>query len=353
MARSTDDKQLDPRSLHLLKSLVDRYIREGQPVGSRTLSRDSGLSLSPATIRNVMSDLEHLGLIHSPHTSAGRVPTARGYRVFVDSLLKVKPLARGEVSRVQRDLAEHDSSSRDLVSTASRLLSDLTRLAGVVTMPRHQNAGIRQIEFLRLSERRILTIIVLNTGEVQNRILHPKRDFNPGELERAANYLNRHFAGKTVAQVREGLVTELGDARQHLNDAMIDAIAMANAAFDADDDSESAYVLRGQVNLMDFDELTDVDKLRRLFEAFNERSGILHLLDQSLSSDGVQIFIGDESGYELLEECSVVAAPYTSDDDDVIGVLAVIGPTRMAYERVIPVVDITARLLGAALNSSD
>jgi heat-inducible transcriptional repressor len=346
------EADLTERARHLLKVLVERYIRDGQPVGSRTLSRDSGLDLSPATIRNVMSDLEEMGLVVAPHTSAGRVPTPKGIRLFVDALLKVQPLSDGEIRRLQAEMDAVRSGDGDVLGSASSLLSALTRMAGVVTVPRRTQAALRQIEFLPLSDRRILAILVIDEKEVQNRILHMDRDYGAEELRTAANYLNEQFAGQSLARVREKLLKELAETRETMNTMMLGAISMARQAFETVDESGQGFVLAGETNLMQFAELSNVERLRGLFEAFARQRDILHLLDQCLAAESLQIFIGDESGYRILESVSVVASPY-SVGGEVVGVLGVIGPTRMAYDRIIPIVDITARLLGSALNSRD
>ncbi len=350
MATETPDDLLSERAQRLLKVLIDSYIRDGQPVGSRTLSRESGLNLSAATVRNVMADLESLGFVASPHTSAGRIPTDKGYRLFVNTLLKLKPLGDVEVAELQRRLAERPDEPKSLVATASQVLSTITQLAGVVTIPRQPHAAVTQIDFVGISDNRVLAVLVVNGREVQNRILQMDRRYSPDELQRASNYLNDQFRGRSLTQLRDELVRQLQEARSHLNQAMLDAIQLAQQVFEPGPDDEPGYVLVGETNLMGFAELSNVEKLRRLFEAFTEKRDILHLLDQSLQAQGVQIFIGQESGYRMLDDCSVVTAPYTLDNE-VVGVLGVIGPTRMAYERVIPIVDITARLLGAALNS--
>jgi heat-inducible transcriptional repressor len=298
-----------------------------------------------------MSDLEDLGFVSSPHTSAGRIPTDKGYRFFVDSLLKVEPLDVEQIQTIQRHLGEHADDPKILVAAASKLLSSVTRLAGVVTLPRMSHSALTQIEFLPLSERRVLAILVVDGREVQNRILQLDRRYGAEELRRASNYLNREFAGKELEQVREHLVSQLNATRESLNRMMLDAIKLAEQAFGGAEKGDiSAYVMAGETNLMEFAELSNVEKLRRLFDAFTQQRDILHLLDQSLRAEGVQIFIGQESGYQILDVCSIVTAPYTRDRE-VVGVLGVIGPTRMAYERVIPIVDVTARLLSSALNS--
>ena len=338
---------LSGRAQSLLRTLIMRYIEDGQPVGSRVLSRDSGLDLSPATIRNVISDLEELGLVTSPHTSAGRVPTVLGYRLFVDTLLKVKPPMSREVQRL-RDQLDDTQDREQLVMNASAMLSEITRLAGVVTIPKATSPTLRQVEFLSLSNNQVLVILVVNEHEVQNRIITTSRTYSASELEQAGNYLTAHFRGADLQDVRTRLVDEMRDAREAMNQMMLDAIVMAEKAFEPTQLRESVMVA-GQTHLMEYGDLADMDKLRNLFDAFNSKRDILHLLDQSLSARGVQIFIGEESGYSIFDDCSVVAAPYEVDGD-VLGVLGVIGPTRMAYERVIPIVDLTARLFGAALN---
>ena len=337
----------DERAQHLLRVLVDKYIREGQPVGSRTLSRDSGLDLSPATIRNIMADLEEMGFVTSPHTSAGRIPTIKGYRLFVDTLIKLTPPKEDELAQFREKLQEAAGDPQSLASSVSALLSMVTQLAGIVTVPRRAHSSLRQIEFLPLSNRRVLAILVVNEREVQNKILNVHRDFTEDELRQAGNYLTEQFGGRDLNQVRLELVGQLEKTRESMNALMVEAIELAQQAFP--EEEQAGYVLSGETNLM-VEELGDMDKLKSLFNAFSRQHDMLRLLDQSLNADGVQIFIGQESGYQILEQCSIVAAPYMAEDDTV-GVLGVIGPTRMAYERVIPIVDITSKLLGRALKS--
>ncbi len=339
--------ELNERSLQLLKSLVERYISEGQPVGSRALSKDSNLNLSPATIRNVMADLEELGLIQSPHTSAGRVPTASGYRMFVDSLLTVKPLNKQEVNRFHQGLMRLEDAD-EVIGVASKLLSDITQMAGVVTLPRREMVSLRHVEFLPLSNTRVLVIFVTNEKEVHNRIIHTSKQFSPSELQQATNYLNSVYSGLSLAAVRAAVLKDLEKDQEQMNLEMRDAIKMAQLAFDREEEKED-FVLTGETNLMGFSELSDMERLRQLFEAFSQKRGVIHLLDQCLEANGVQIFIGEESGYHAFDRCSLVTSSY-SVNHEVVGVLGVIGPTRMAYEKVIPFVDVTAKLLGAALN---
>jgi heat-inducible transcriptional repressor len=344
------EEALSERAQLLLKALIESYIRDGQPVGSRTLSRDSGLSLSSATIRNVMADLEELGFVVSPHTSAGRIPTDKGYRLFVDSLLKLKPLQSEEIDDIERRLRNDVSNGRTLVQTVSQMLSSVTQMAGLVTLPNPHYVALSQIEFIGLSENRALAIMVMNNREVENRVVQLERAYSSEELRRAANYLNEAFAGRSLPEVRASLLKQLQETRQTMNQLMQDAIQMAQKVFETPGGEQVEYVIAGETNLMGFAELSNVDRLRRLFEAFNEKHDMLRLLDNCLRAQGIQIFIGHESGYQILDDISVVTAPYMLDNQ-VVGVLGVIGPTRMAYERVIPIVDLTAKLLGSALNA--
>jgi heat-inducible transcriptional repressor len=338
---------LDPRAQTLLKTLIERYIVEGQPVGSRTLSKYSGLELSPATIRNVMADLEEMGFITSPHTSAGRVPTPLGYRLFVDTLLTVRPLDPQHVSELKGAL--HPDVPQRVLNQASQMISELTHFAGVVIAPRRQAPKIRQIEFLALTETRILLIIVTAEGEVQNRILLTQRHYTPSELVEAANYLTQNFAGLDFMQIRQRVQDELKQLSSDMTELMSAAVAAGTEATTAD---AAQYVISGEKNLLGVEELsTNMGRLRQLFDLFEQRTGLMQLLDLSTRAEGVHVFIGGESGIAPLDECSVVAAPYEVDGQ-VVGTIGVIGPTRMAYERVIPIVDISARLLSSALSPS-
>ena len=338
---------LDPRSRILLKTLIERYIAEGQPIGSRTLSRASGLDLSPATVRNVMSDLEEMGFIASPHTSAGRIPTALGYRFFVDSLLTVQPLENARVRALEGQLLPNQPQR--LISSASHLLSELTQFAGVVVAPRKDAVRIRQFEFISLAENRILLIIVTTGGDVQNRLLLTRRAYTSAELHGAATYLNEHFAGLSFEEIRRRVGDELRQLRSDMSELMA---ATVDAGSDAAEDSATSYVLSGETKLLDIEDLSsNMSRLRELFKLFEQRTGLLQLLDLSNRAEGVQIFIGGESGLAPLDGCSVITAPYEVDGQ-VVGSLGVIGPTRMAYDRVIPIVDITARLLSNALSSN-
>ncbi|MEM8843726.1 MAG: heat-inducible transcriptional repressor HrcA [Pseudomonadota bacterium] len=344
------DTQLDARTQHLFRVLVQSYILDGQPIGSRTLARVSDIEVSPATVRNIMSDLENMGYLHSPHTSAGRVPTDQGYRLFVDTLLEVKPLHNKVVSGLKNQLSSTSVTQQSVMETASSLLSSLTHMAGVVTMPQHQQAAFRQIEFLNLSDRQILAILVVDQKEVHNRVINLDREYSASELREAANYLNDILAGRTLQEVRKVLLQELDLVRQDMNDLMRTAVTLGEKIFSEDQESAPNYIVDGQTNLMEFEELSNINKLRSLFDAFSQKKEILHLLDRCICGTGVQIFIGNESGYDVFDDCSVVSATYRASED-VKGVLAVVGPTRMAYDRVIPIVDVTAKLLSEALNS--
>jgi len=334
---------LDPRAQHLLKTLVERYIAEGQPVGSRALSRQSGLELSPATIRNVMADLEEMGFIASPHTSAGRVPTPKGYRFFVDSLMVVKPLEDVEVHRLEGELQA--DRPQQAVSQAASLLSELTHFAGVVMTPKRREGGFRHLEFVRLAERRVLLIVVTPEGDVQNRILHTDHSYTQAQLVEATNFFNQNFVGQPFGSIRARLAEELRALSQDIAELMKAAVDVGEGALAGGE----ALVVTGERNLLHADDLaSNMDRLRQLFELFEQKTSLLHLLDLSQRAHGVQIYIGGESGITPLDECSVVTARYEVNGQ-VIGTLGVIGPTRMAYERVIPIVDITARLLSSAL----
>ena len=336
---------LDKRAQVLLKTLIERYIAEGQPVGSRTLSRYSGLDLSPATIRNVMADLEDLGFIASPHTSAGRVPTPAGYRFFVDSLLIIKPLESDAVHRMEGEL-QPDNPQR-VIHAASQLLSQLTQFAGVVMTPRRRAGTFRHIEFLRLSEKRVLLIVVTPEGDVQNRILITEREYGSSELVEAANYINQNYSGHSFEDVRTRLQSELRELRQDMIKLMTAAVEAGNRAVA---EGSEQYVISGERNLLSVQDLAqDMTRLRQLFELFERKTSLLQILDVSLRGQGVQIFIGGESGFSAPEDVSVVTSPYKVEGE-VVGTVGVIGPTRMAYDRVIPIVDVTAKLLSSALS---
>jgi heat-inducible transcriptional repressor len=335
---------LDPRARTLLKTLVERYIADGQPVGSRTLSRYSGLDLSPATIRNVMADLEELGLIASPHTSAGRVPTPRGYRLFVDTMVTGRPLELEQTERLQGQL--HADEPQRVLTQAANLLSNLSQFAGVVMTPR-RSASFHQVEFLKLSDRRVLLIIVTPEGDVQNRILHMDRDYGSSELIEASNFINQHFVGLEFSTILDRLKHDLLSLRDDITRLLHRAVA---AGTEAAAEQTEKLMISGERNLVAVHELSDnMDRLRQLFGLFEQRSGLVQLLDASSHADGVQIFIGGESQLVPMDELSVVVAPYGADGK-IVGTLGVIGPTRMAYERVIPIVDITAKLVSSALS---
>jgi len=335
------------REQRILKLLVDQYIELGTPVGSRTLSRMPGIDISAASVRNVMCDLEQMGLLKSPHTSAGRVPTSKAFRVFVDSLLDVRPLDEETVDSI-RTLLDPGLGEQALITAASNYLSAFTHMAGMVTVPRRDDKPIRQIEFLPLNDRRVLAILIIDGDEVQNRILRVERDYSKEELSRFARELNEEFLGRPLAEVRDHMRAELERVRDDMSRRMQLMIDVAGRAF-GEAEEEGDMVVAGETNLMTHAELGDIDTLRELFDAFQRKRDIYDLLERSVSADGVQIFIGRESGYDALGECSLVTAPYERDGR-LLGVLGVVGPQRMAYERIIPIVDVTSKLLGAALN---
>jgi heat-inducible transcriptional repressor len=342
------DTDMDDRAKSLLKTLVELYIAEGTPVGSRTLSRASGLELSPATIRNVMADLEELGLIASPHTSAGRIPTARGYRVFVDTMLTARPLdptMQTQLPNATREQMQSGQPTR-VIASAAQVLSNLSSFVGVITAPKKASV-FHHIEFMRLSERRVLLILVAPDGDVQNRVIMTARDYTQTELVEAANFLNAHYAGLTIDAVRERLQQEVETLRSEIATLMQAAVQAGTEAMA----SEEQLVVSGERNLLAVQDFgNDMGSLRKLFDLFEQKTQLMRLLDVSSRAEGVRIYIGGESGVVPYEELSIVSAPYEVDGR-VVGTLGVIGPTRMAYDRMIQIVDITSKLVSNALSA--
>ncbi|GHA73357.1 heat-inducible transcriptional repressor HrcA [Cognatilysobacter bugurensis] len=350
MSRRPADPTLDPRARQLLRTLIGRYIHSGEPVGSQTLARHAGLDVSAATIRNILSDLEDAGLLSAPHTSAGRVPTAQGYRLFVDSLLQVRPLPEADVARLRNELPA-GTGMQSLLGSASELLSAMTHFVGVVSVPRREQFAFRRIEFLPLDAQRVLGILIFADNDVQNRVIQTRRPYDASELERIGNYLNAHFAGRTLTDIRRTLLHELRSTRDEMETLLTQSIELAEQVLEGGRDD---MVLAGQTRLMGLQELSDVERLRELFEAFARKREILQLLERTVDAPGVRIFIGEETGLASLEGVSVVTASYRAGgapDGQVLGVLGVIGPTRMAYDRVIPVVQAAADALGDAFRS--
>ena len=336
---------LDARARHLLRALIGLYVREGEPVGSRTLARSSGLDLSAATIRNVLQDLEELGLVAAPHTSAGRIPTAQGYRLFVDSLLELKPIHEQDLAQMQRAIPG-GASTQDVLKRVSGVLSQLTHFVGLVTVPKREQFAFRQIDFVALAPNRVLVILIFTDNEVQNRILELPRAYAAGELEQIANYLNHNFSGLSLEQIRQRLLADLEAARDSIDQVLRIAIEIAEATFRSQPGEDVMVV--GETNLMGAGGFEDVARLRELFEAFQRKRELLRLLDGCVKADGVRLFIGEESGFAPLGSCTVVTAPYGAGAQS-LGVIGVIGPTRMQYERVIPVVQATAQILTSTL----
>lgn len=345
MNRKSFDPTQDPRARHLLRTLISRYIRSGEPVGSQTLARHSGLDVSPATVRNILADLEDVGLLSAPHTSAGRIPTAQGYRLFVDSLLQVRPLPEGELVRLRNELPS-GAGTRVLLDSASELVSAMTHFVGVVSVPSREQFAFRRLDFVAIDADRVLAILVFADNEVQNRVLQTRRAYDQGELERIANYLNHHFAGRSVVEIRATLLHELKSARAEMEQLLAQSVELAEQVLVP---GHEDMLVAGQTRLMGLQELADLDRLRELFEAFASKREILQLLERTVQAPGVRIFIGEETGLAPLDGVSVVSAPYVAGDR-VLGVLGVIGPTRMAYERVIPVVQAAADALGRAFD---
>lgn len=347
MHEKTPLEALSPRASSLLKTLVEMHIREGQPVASKNLQGQSGLAVSSATVRNIMSELEDLGYLASPHTSAGRVPTAQGYRFFVDSLLQVGPVEEGAVSALHAGL-DPNRSSGELVQSASNLLAQMTYQTGIVTVPKPAASQLRQIEFLPLSGDRVLVILVINEREVQNRIVQMQRPMSEEQLRTAADLINQRYAGNDLSEVKSHIVREMSEARARIDHYLEAALELAQAAIDADQESENV-VVAGEASLLNQASPEDMQKLRELFDAFERKRDLLELLERCSHADGIQIFIGEEAGFDVFGDFSVITAPYAQGSQS-LGVLGVIGPTRMAYERVIPIVDVTARMLSAALS---
>ncbi|HEU0220348.1 MAG TPA: heat-inducible transcriptional repressor HrcA [Gallionella sp.] len=338
---------LNERAQILLKTLVERYIGDGQPVGSRALQQYSGLDISPATIRNVMADLEDIGLVSSPHTSAGRIPTGMAYRLFIDTMLVTKPLDSVRMQRMENQL-QPDNPSR-LIAQASNILSELTQFAGVVATAKRSTAAVRQIEFLRLGEKRVLLIIVMPDGEVENRVLLMEKDYTQSQLTEAGNFLNQNYTGCSFSQIREKLRGELRQLHQDMSELMAAALAAGDEAVAKKSED---YVISGERNLLHVHDLSsDMNRLRGLFSLFEQKTELMQLLEASRNGQGIHIYVGSESGLASLDECSVITAPYSAGGR-VVGALAVVGPKRMDYQRVIPIVDITARLLGNALSQN-
>ncbi len=327
--------------------MIAQYIRDGAPVGSRTLAKHAGLDVSPATIRNVMADLEEVGLVATPHTSAGRVPTAQGYRLFVDSLLQVTPPDQVELDQMRARLPV-GQGTQQLLSSASEMLSAMTHFVGLVTVPGREQFAFRHIDFVPLDGKRVLVILVFTDNDVQNRIIEAPRGYSVSELEQAANYLNAHFAGRQLRDIRAQLLRELRDARSAMESALSVAVELSEGAFAEQPSPPSSMLVAGQTRLMGVQDLSDIDRLRELFEAFARKRELVQLMERCIHAKGVRLFIGEESGMAPLDRCSVVTAPY-GVDGQVLGVLGVIGPTRMAYERVIPLVQATADAVGAAI----
>lgn len=337
---------LDDRARTLLKALVERYIADGQPVGSRTLSKASGLDLSPATIRNVMADLEDLGLIASPHTSAGRIPTARGYRLFVDTMLTAQPMDFASVSTSSISQELRPDQPQRVIATAAQMLSNLSSFVGVVTAPRKASV-FHHIEFLRLSERRVLVILVAPDGDVQNRVIVTAQDYTQSQLVEASNYLTAQYSGLTIEEVRERLKNEVETLRSEIATLMQAAVQTGAEAMQ---DEEEQVIVSGERNLLKVQDFSsDMGSLRKMFDLFEQKTQLMRLLDVSSRAEGVRIYIGGESMVVPFEELSVVSAPYEVNGQ-VVGTLGVIGPTRMAYDRMIQIVDITSRLVSNALS---
>jgi len=346
MTKEMKNKTPSDRAKQILSAIINNYIEEGTPIGSKKLSTYNRFNLSPATIRNVMSDLEHLGFIASPHTSAGRIPTSKGYRFFIDRLLELQPVDSNEIASIKETISQTKSSNKDLATNVSTILSAITQLAGIVTVPKKHKSTLKEIDFIPLSEQRVLAILVINDSEVENKILQMKRNYSRDELQISANYLNQNYVGRSFEYIKNNLLTKLKETSALANSLMNNIINIADELLINQNKDE--YVVTGKNQLLDFEELSDINRLKDLFDAFNEQQQLLQLLDKSMSTSNIQIFIGQESGYRIFDNCTLITAPYTNEMGSV-GVLGVIGPTRIAYQRVIPIVDVTAKLLSQSL----
>ena len=346
MTEEMKNKTPSDRAKQILSAIINNYIEEGTPIGSKKLSTYNRFNLSPATIRNVMSDLEGLGFISSPHTSAGRIPTSKGYRFFIDRLLELQPVDSNEIASIKETISQTKSSNKDLATNVSTILSAITQLAGIVTVPKKHKSTLKEIDFIPLSEQRVLAILVINDSEVENKILQMKRNYSRDELQISANYLNQNYVGRSFEYIKNNLLTKLKETSALANSLMNNIINIADELLTNQNKDE--YVVTGKNKLLDFEELSDINQLKDLFDAFNEQQQLLQLLDKSMSTSNIQIFIGQESGYRIFDNCTLITAPYTNEMGSV-GVLGVIGPTRIAYQRVIPIVDVTAKLLSQSL----
>ena len=332
----------------ILKNIVQLYVRDGQPIGSTKLANKIDLSVSSATIRNVMADLEANGLITSPHTSAGRIPTAKGYRLFVDSYVRAAPLNKKTIASLSDEFLD-ESDPDVLIKKASNALSQMTEFAGVVMIPNQNIARFRQIEFMPLSANRVLSILVTEDGRVQNRVITLSRDYKESELVEAANYFNHLYSGSNLSDVREKLIDDIQLDNEEMHRITKNAMEIAKKALVDEEDNQADVMLSGEQKLLDVPDLCQIETLQKLFNVFKTKQDLLDLLDRSMKTDGVNIYIGEESGYGSLDDCSIVTKTYEAEGE-VIGTLGVIGPTRMVYSEVVSVVDVTAKLLSNALS---
>ncbi len=344
----SENYDLDERALTLFRHLIQSYTKDGLPVGSKSLAKQSGIDVSSATIRNIMQKLEKLGLVDSPHTSAGRIPTQAGYRFFIDSLLEVGEIGKSAKQTLNETFSV-DKTSHDLIQSASGILSQMTQLTGLISVNRPARINVRHIEFMKLSDRRILVIMVINSDQVHNKVIQVDREYTDLELTEAEKLLGQYLIGSDFSTAKKQLLEEIKRQKDDVNKIMSSVLDVMGSVCGEGDEQDS-LLTAGESNLLQFAELSDINKLREIFDTFNQKRDLLHILEGCSDADGVQIFIGNESGYNVLSDCAVIGAPYTVGNE-VVGVLGVIGPTRIAYEKVIPAVDITARLLSSALNT--
>lgn len=346
--KKSDSEHIDERAQQLFKLLVEQYLDEGVPVGSKKLAEASAIAVSSATVRNIMADLDIRGLVSSPHTSAGKVPTDKGLRLFIDSLISVQPL-NAEVEQNFREEFSEVISPKELVESAAKLLSRVSHLAGLVTIPRPEQVELRQVEFLQLGGKQVLAILVVNEREVQNRVITTDRQYSDVELHRAANFINAEFSGYSLSSIRRGVLESMQADKNQVDEYLRTTLDTVMEAFEDKEEQEHDYVMTGERNLVEM--LSTLDEVRSLLDAFTSKSAIIHLLDRCIDTEGIQLFIGKESGYQPLDDYSLITAPYEVKGQ-IAGALGVIGPTRMSYQKLIPLVDVTARLLGSAIQQS-
>ncbi|WP_029407317.1 heat-inducible transcriptional repressor HrcA [Thiomicrorhabdus sp. Milos-T2] len=338
---------LNDRSQLLFKNLMGLYLNDGKPVGSTTLAKLPDIGLSSATVRNVMADLEKMGLIHSPHTSAGRVPTDIGYRLFIDSILTYEPVSQKKEALIRNELSTGLNQDA-LIESASKVLSGITGMTSLVLMPNKQQEVLKHIDFIQLGANRVLVVLVFNDNDVQNRIIELEKPFSGDELQQTANYLNEHCLGKNLAEAKQFLMSRMDTIRSTTNDFMSSIVQATDFVLESQLEQKMPFLVSGKTNLLNYQELASSEKLKALFNSFDQHNEMVSLLDKSMQAQGVQVFVGHECGNDIYEDCSIITTPYEVEGE-ILGVLGVVGPSRMDYQKVVPRVDMTAKILGSLL----